>query len=172
MGDSISSTMLYNLSQSMIPIQSLVTGLGYFFGIAMFWVGLDKLRSIGDYRAQSHSQEKMFVVVAYFLGGAALIYSPSMIPVLANTLFGKGNVLQYSATNSTSIISSMKIIIQTAGVIWFVRGLALMVHASEPGGQEGSKGLAYVVGGVLAIYFDDTMVWLNNVINYVFAHIR
>lgn len=171
MGDSISSLMLYNLSQSMIPIQSLVTGIGYFFGIAMFVKGLEKLRSIGDFRAQSHSQEKMFVVVAYFMGGAALIYSPSMVPVLANTLFGQGNVLQYSATGSTSIISSMKIIIQTAGVIWFVRGIALMVQASEPGGQEGSKGLAYIVGGVLSIYIDDTMSWLNDVITYVTAHL-
>ena len=163
----LDGSMLYNLSQSLIPFQALVSGVGYIAGIAMFFVGFEKLRAMGDYRPQSRSHEKAFVIIAYFVGGTALIYLPSAVVVLANTAFGSDSILQYASTDPYNIVDSIKVMIQTAGVIWFVRGVVLMVHASEPGVQEGRKGLFMMCAGICGIYINQTLAGID----YVFYHL-
>ena len=60
----------------------------------------------------------------------------------------------------------MRILIQTAGLIWFVRGSLLLVRASEPGKQEGIKGLLFVIFGVFAVNFNFTVDALNGMFAY------
>ena len=61
----------------------------------------------------------------------------------------------------------MGLLIRTAGILWFVRGCVLVAHASEPGTQEGPKGLAFICAGVLAMNFDNTISVLNYILNSV-----
>lgn len=159
--------MIGNLSRSLSSVEALISGLGYLIGILFMMTGMLKLKKIGDARASSGSHEKMFVPVAYFLGGAALIFLPSMLSILSNTTFGMGNVLEYIPYNPYSIYNSMGILIQTAGLIWFVRGCVLLVHGSEPGVQEGPKGLAFVAGGILAMNFEYTLAGVNYVVSHL-----
>lgn len=146
-----------NLSQSLLSVQAVVSGLGYLIGILFMIIAISKLKQIGDARARGSGQHKMFVPLAYFMGGAALIFLPSAVNVLSKTTFGSGNVLQYTNYNPYDVYSAMRVIIQTAGLIWFVRGSVLLVHASEPGVQHGPKGLAFIVAGILAMNFEDTI---------------
>lgn len=161
-------TMLVNLSKSLVPVQSLMTGTAYMFGIILIYNAFDKLRTMMN--AGSRSQEHMMVVVAYLLGGGALLFLPSMVTVLANTFFGVNNVLQYASFQNYGILGAIKIMIQTAGVIWFFRGVILLVHASEPGGDEGPKGFAMMLAGIFGIYFDETMVWVTSMVNLIMNH--
>ena len=107
----------------------------------------------------------MFGPVAYFLGGAALIFLPSTLTTISNTAFGYNNVLQYIQYNPYDIYSSISILIQTAGLIWFVRGCVLVVHGSEPGVQEGPKGLAFICAGILAMNMEYTYGALDYLMN-------
>ena len=157
-------TMIGNLSQSLLKVQAMVTGLGYLVGILLFIVAIMKLKKIGDSRARGGSSEKMFVPLAYFIGGSALVFLPSAITVLSNTTFGNSNVLAYGSFNPYDILSSMTVLIKTAGVIWFVRGCILLVHASEPGVQHGPKGLAFLCAGILAVNFEATMGFVDYVV--------
>jgi hypothetical protein len=155
--------MIGNLSRSMFPIQYLITGFAYLLGILFFIAGLKKLKKMGAAGGRSH--EKMFIPIAYFFGGAALFFLPTMIKVASNTAFGAGNILRYTNFNSYDIYSAMGIIIQTVGIIWFIRGCVLLVHASEPGVQHGPKGLAFLCAGILAMNFENTAYYLNTVMD-------
>ena len=154
--------MLGNISRSLFPIQHLITGLAYLIGVVFFMIAIGKFKKIGESGGR-HSQEKMFVPLAFLLGGALLVFLPSGVNLLENTTFGAGNVLSYSNYNPYNIYSSMGLIIQTAGVIWFIRGCVLLVGASNPGVKHGSKGLAFLCAGILAVNFQGTAAFLNTV---------
>ncbi|KTC82436.1 hypothetical protein [Legionella cherrii] len=154
-----------NLSRSLYPVQHLITGGAYILGILFFMTAIAKLRKIADHRAQSSSQEKMYTPMMYLLMGAALLYLPSVLDTMANTTFGVGNVLTYTSYNSSNIFSSMGLVVQTAGVLWFVRGSVLVAHSSQPGTQHGPKGLAFIVAGILAMNFDNTIAMLNYIMS-------
>ncbi len=156
--------MLGNLSGSFVAVQTLLAGFAYLLGLLLVIIALTKFQSLGD----SHgSQEKMSVPMAYLLGGVALIFLPSTISVLSNTAFGVGNVLQYIPYDPHSIYNSVGILVQTAGLIWFIRGCILLIHGSEPGAQEGPKGLAFLAAGILAMNFNWTMGLINSIITYL-----
>lgn len=147
-----------------MPVQELIAGLGYLIGLLMMITALTKLKKIGDSRARGSSNEKMFGPLAFFLGGSALIFLPTALTVLSNTAFGTSNVLQYIKYKPYDIMNSIKIIIKTAGLIWFVRGCVLLVQASEPGVQHGPKGLAFLCAGVMAVNFEGAVEILNYII--------
>lgn len=150
-------SIFVNLSESLAPIQEMVSGFGYVIGIGLVISAMHKFHKIGDARAQSHSQEKMFVPIAFFVAGVALIFLPTAFSTLANTAFGSENILAYSEIESDALTAAIKFLIETTGVIWFVRGCVLLAHGSEPGVKEGSKGLTFLVAGVFAMNFDNTV---------------
>lgn len=162
-------TLIGNLSHSLYPVQHLITGFAYLLGILFCMTAIGKLRNIADRRAQSSSQEKMYAPMMYLVFGAILIYLPSALNVAANTAFGVGNVLTYTSYNPTSIYSSMGLLIQTAGIVWFVRGCVLIAHSSEPGTKHGPKGLVFILAGILSMNFDSTIAVLNSMMSYISA---
>lgn len=160
-------TILGNISHSLYPLQRLITGGAYLLGILFFMTAITKLLKIGDHRAQSSSQEKMYTPLMYLLFGAILIYLPSALDIAANTAFGVGNILTYTEYNPTNIYSSMGVLIRTAGVLWFVRGCVLVAHSSQPGTQDGPKGLLFIIAGILSMNFDNTLAFLNTLMGHI-----
>ncbi|MFT4060701.1 MAG: type IV secretion protein IcmC [Legionella sp.] len=154
-------TILGNISQSLYPVQRLITGGAYLLGILFFIISIMKFMKIGNHRAQSSSNEKMYSPMIYLFFGSILLYLPSALNLAANTAFGVGNVLTYTDYNPTNIYSSMGLLIRTAGVLWFVRGCVLVAQASEPGTQQGPKGLVFIIAGILSMNFDNTIAMLN-----------
>lgn len=152
-----------------MPVQHLIAGLAYLIGLVFFFVGIQHLKKIGDARARSGSHEKMFVPLSYFVAGAALVFLPSAISVLSNTAFGTGSVLQYTNFNRVNIYQTMGVLVKTAGLIWFVRGAVLLAHASQPGVQEGPKGLVFLIAGIMAINFDTTIAMFNTALSQFFS---
>lgn len=163
-------SIFVNLSHSLAPIQKLLTGFGYLIGVAFILLSLQRFHKIGDSRATSGSQEKMFVPALYFIIGVALIFLPSSFDVLANTAFGSSNVLAYESDTGNPLMDAIDFLIKTTGVLWFIRGSVLLAQASEPGVQEGPKGLAFLVAGVFAINFDNTVQSVDFAMNLFFTH--
>lgn len=161
-------TIMGNIGRSLTPVETLISGLGYLLGILFIIHALLKLKKVSGSKGGG-SQENIFVPLAYFVVGSMLIFLPSTIQVLSNSTFGTGNILQYTPFNPYDIYSSMGLLIQTAGLIWFVRGCVLLVHSSEPGTQEGPKGLTFVIAGVLAMNFEGTYGILNYTINHLLS---
>ena len=61
----------------------------------------------------------------------------------------------------------MGILIQTAGLIWFVRGCTLVVQGGQPGAKEGSKGLAFILAGIVGVNFE----YCYGVLSYIVSHL-
>ena len=164
--------ILTNLRASLAPIQMMLSGFAYVLGLGLVLVSLSKLHKIASAGHQSPSQEKIFVPLTYMGVGAGLIFMPSSVSVLSNTLFGSANVLAYSSNNDATVMSVMTFLIQTVGVLWFVRGSILLVHASEPGVKEGSKGLTFIFAGIFAMNFETTFEMLNATFTYLFEAVK
>lgn len=161
-------TIIGNISQNLYPVRRLISGFAYLLGIVFFITAINKLYHIADRRSQSSSQEKMYSPLIYLLMGTFLIYLPTVFPMMANTIFGAGNVLTYTKPTVGNIYTSMGFIIRTAGLLWFVRGCVLMVNSGDPSAkQHGSKGLAFIVAGILAMNFDSTVSAINKSMSYI-----
>lgn len=158
-------TMLGNVSQALFPVQRLITGFAYLLGIIFFMSALRRFKAVG----QRGSHASGFVPTMYLLFGAGLLYLPSTMSALANTAFGVGNVLTYYQYNQANIYSVLGVFVRVGGLIWFVRGCVLLAHASEPGVQEGPKGLLFLIAGVLSLNFDTTIAMINTVITQIVA---
>jgi len=156
-------TILGNISQSLAPIQQLLSGMAYLLGIAMILIALKKFRKVGE----GKSQEKIFVPIAWLFGAATLLFLPSAITVLSGTVFGPDNILSYGNYNPLNIFHIMSMLIKTAGIIWFLRGTVLLVQASQPGVKHGSKGLLFIMAGILAMNFEATGSILSKALEYV-----
>ena len=155
------TSILGNIGLSLTSVQTLVSGAGYLLGLMFVISGLYKFTKISKY-----SQEHVSVPLALILGGAALIYLPTSITVVSTTFFGTSSILQYQQYSPYNIYSSMRVIIQTAGLVWFVIGAGLLVSAAEPGKQHGPKGLLFVIAGVLAMNFDYTVESINGIFTW------
>lgn len=155
--------MLGNLSLSLYPVQHFITGGAYLLGIVFFIVGIAKIKKV----ASSRSQEKSYSSFIYFLIGSALLYLPYALKTLANTAFGSENVLTYTPImHQFTVYDSMILLIRTAGLLWFVRGCVLLTYASQPGAKAGSKGLAFVAAGILAMNITNTVSMLGTLLSY------
>lgn len=161
-----------NLSRSLPPVQNLLGGLSYLLGIVFCMVGLAKFREQHDPGSQAEPS-KSWSPYGYLLAGAALLYLPTMFNALSNSLFGAGvSVLQYSGYDPYDIYNAMEILIETIGIIWFLRGCVLLAHSSNPNqGQErlGMKGVLFMISGLFAINFHSMVNVLNNAMEQLFA---
>jgi intracellular multiplication protein IcmC len=167
--------VLSNLAQSLIPVQRMVTGAAYVIGLTFAIKALMTLKAHADNRSQM-SSGGLKEPLLYFLVSAMLIYLPSGFEVLMNTTFGYSNVLAYApvSTHSTLLDSlfgagsglgqTLTIIIQTIGVIAFVRGWVLIARSATQGQGQGGvgKGITHVFGGILAMNIVGTMEIINN----------
>lgn len=155
-------TILGNISHFLAPLQKLISGGAYLLGVSFFFSAMLKLMVIGNSRIGSPSQEKMYAPLMHLLFGSLLIYLPSALNFAANTTFGEGNILSYSNYSSGNTSNLIELFIRFAGILWFIRGCVLIVHASEPDTGHGLKGLAFIVSGILATNFDNTISLLTS----------
>lgn len=158
-------TILGNLGQSLVPVERLVTGISYLAGLVLVYSGIFRFKKIGS--AGGRSQEHYFSALSLVVAGAALLFLPTSIRILSYTTFGTENILSYSDYNKWDIFQSMGILIQTMGLIWFVRGCIMVVHASEPGHQNGLRGLFFIVTGIFAMNFVLTMSSIADIVNFL-----
>lgn len=161
-------TMLGNLSQSLQSVTYLIGGFSYLSGIILFLSGLMRLKKAYGSVGQSH--ESPLKAVAFILAGAALFFLPTTIHVVSNTIFGSTSVLQYAQVNKNDLLQSVGILIQTAGLIWFIRGCIMVLHANKSSGQdEGVRGFFFLCAGVMAINFSLTMGAVDYIINQLLS---
>ena len=160
--------IIINFSQALGPIQKLLSGLSYLLGIIFI------LKALGGFQkmAQSHhggGGEPGSVVFSYLIVGAVLLYLPSAFTIASATVFGSGNILQYAPINPITVTSAVMLMIQTAGLIWFMRGCVLLTTQNQSGSKLASKGLVFLCAGILAMNIETTAVTLASMVSYIAA---
>jgi hypothetical protein len=162
-------TMLENISQSLYAVQNLILGSAYVFGIGFVLYALLKFfeQASSPPGGQSRGIAPPFY---YLIGGVLLIYFPSSLRTLANTAFGSSqSILQYTTYTPYTVYDSVRVIIHTAGLLWFMRGTIFLMQSGQPGGQDqkkspGKKGIAYLCASVCATNFDYAVAMTNWII--------
>lgn len=168
--------ILTNVAASMASVERLVSGAAYLIGLAFAMKALYSLKSFGEQRTMMSSNTSIKEPLAYFLVAGMLIYLPSGFRVLMQTSFGYSNVLAYAPINSSNnalsvlfgqdsaVGPSLSIIIQTIGLIAFVRGWVLVARSASQGQPPGGmgKGMVHVFGGILAMNIVGTLQIINN----------
>lgn len=158
--------ILGNIAISFLQLERLFSAAGYVMGIIFIITGLVKLQKVNR-----NGRERMAVPVFFIAGGAALLYLPSTLDTLSQTVFGNFNVLQYAPIYDIyDVNNSIRTLIKTVGVICFVRGSVLLVDAAEPGEQHGIKGFVLIVSAIFSMNFDATISMLNTWFIYLMQH--
>lgn len=168
--------ILKNIAASMAPIQKLVSGGAYLLGILFAMKALHSLKSFGESRTMMSGNASFKEPLAYILVAAMLIYLPTGFDILMNSSFGNSTILAYADSDNTalntlfgqnsSVGASLTLIIQTLGLIAFVRGWVLIAKSASQGQPPGGtgKGLIHVFGGILAMNIVGTLEIINNTI--------
>ena len=159
--------IIINLGQSLGSVQNLLRGLSYLLGFLFVIKALTSFYKIGNMQHSAHhSAESLGKPMMYLVGGAVLIFVPSAITVASNTLFGATNPLQYASTNPITMQGAIMLLIQTAGLIWFLRGCVLLMTERHPSEKKGPKGLIFVCSGVLAMNIQATAAVVSTLMGY------
>lgn len=158
-------TILVNISHSFVAVITALKGLAYLIGLSFVYIAITRFKKIAERHAQYPSQEKSFVPITYLVIGAGLILLPDSINILSTTAFGNANILAYTKPrNPNNLFDAMIIFIKLAGFIWVIRGAVLLATATQPGVQEGSKGAAFLIGGIVALNFEGSLSVINTII--------
>ena len=72
MNDANLISMIGNVSQSLLSVESLIAGLGYLIGILFIISAITKFKKIGDAKAHSSAPEKPTAAILFLVVGAAL----------------------------------------------------------------------------------------------------
>lgn len=168
--------ILTNLSNSLGPVQHLITGGAYIIGCAFVFKAIYSLKTYGEARTMMSSNTSIKEPLAYLMVGVILIYFPTALSMLMQTSFGYQNILQYAPINSnnqalntlfgadSAVGKPLSMLIQVIGLVAFVRGWVLVARSASQGQPPGGtgKGLMHVFGGILAMNIVGTMNMINN----------
>ena len=170
------ANILNNIANNMLPVERLLTGAAYLIGLSFAFKALYSLKIYGEARTMMSSNTSIKEPLIYLIVAAIFIYFPTGFQVMMNTTFGYSNVLAYgpvSSSNKTmdslfgpdSLIGRpLALIIQTVGLVAFIRGWVLIARSASQGQQPGGtgKGLVHVFGGILAMNIVGTLQIINN----------
>ncbi|KTC86352.1 hypothetical protein [Legionella brunensis] len=170
--------ILNNIANNLLPVERLVTGAAYLIGLAFAFKAIYSLKAYGESRTMMSTSTSIKEPLAYLLVAGIFIYFPTGLAILLQTTFGSSSILQYAPVNSdnqaitavfgtgSTIGRPIAIIIQTLGVIAFVRGWVLIARSASQGQPPGGtgKGLVHVFGGILAMNIVATLQIINNTI--------
>jgi hypothetical protein len=156
-------SIIEHLGSSINPLERAISGSAYVVGILLLWTSIKKARTMADKRARAGSGGYVSVIMAYAAGGMVFLYLPSFVDIARNTFFGMDSPIAYAnwfnelKSKYGDSVYMMLRLVNLAGLIWFVRGIMLMVQATSPGVQHGAKGLGFMLAGIFAMNAEYTV---------------
>jgi len=157
--------ILQNVASSMISVEKMLTAIIYVMGVGLIISAIKELKVTGGSHSDAEEKTKTFLKL---MVGAFFVYLPTTFQVFSETFFGQGSVVSFDNYSPISVYSSMKIIIQAAGIIWFARGSMMLYDFDNPSHKEKSyMSFTYIFAGILAINLDASVGSLNYLVGYI-----
>lgn len=170
-GSGFTGEALVNLARSMPALQKLITGSSYLMGLLFAMKGIYTLKIYGESKTMMSSHGNMKEPLIYLMVAAFLLYLPTGMGVLLSTTFGDNSVMSYSAGGVLSNLFggspvgyAIVKIIETIGLISFVRGWYLVAKSASGQNHQASMGKAitHIFGGIFAINIVETVNIIYN----------
>lgn len=168
--------ILNNIASNLLPVERLIIGAAYLIGLAFAFKAIYTLKAYGESKSMMSSSTSIKEPIIYMVVAVIFIYFPTGLAIMLQTTFGSSSILQYAPVNSNnpgisalfgtgSVVGRpIAIIIQTIGLIAFVRGWILIARSASQGQPPGGtgKGLVHIFGGILAMNIVATLEIINN----------
>ncbi|WP_133129397.1 type IV secretion protein IcmC [Legionella yabuuchiae] len=168
--------ILTNIAKNLEPVDRLLTGAAYLIGLSFAFKAIYTLKVYGEARTMMSSHTSIKEPVMYIFVAGIFLFIPTAFQMLLNTAFGYTNVLAYAPVNSSNntldalfgpnsaVGRPLSMLIQTIGLIAFIRGWVLVARSAAQGQPPGGtgKGLMHVFGGILAMNIVGTIQIINN----------
>lgn len=155
-----------NLVDSMAGASEFMLGLFYVTGVALIFTGISKLKRLGHRTAFMNVDSGVSGPLVLLVIGASLIFMPSFLKVLNQSIWGDETLapaseLAYTADAGGTLIEKIRpliVIIQFIGLVAMLRGFLILTKVTGQGAQPGtiSKGFIHIFGGVLAVNIVNT----------------
>lgn len=162
------SQMIINIAETLPPVLAMVSAASYIIGIVLVMKGIFKLKEFGEARTMMSSHLSAMPSIITMCTGGFLIFFPTSIEIGMQTIFDYSSPLSYSSQDSASdeLVDAIVMMMQIIGSIAFIRGMLLIKSSTGQGAQPGSfsKGITFVVAGILAINIYGTWEVLVNTI--------
>ena len=172
------TSILDNLTPSLLELEKLVTGVAYLIGVMFFVKGILALKHAGEGRSNMSQAHSMKEPILYLSSGAMLIYLPTAMDTILQTVYGSNEILSYTSLESGNPVvdavfgssglfgGNLVIFIQLIGLIAFIKGWIMLAKSAnqQGGGHQGGIGKAgmHIFGGILAINIVQTINIINN----------
>jgi intracellular multiplication protein IcmC len=163
--------VLTNIARTLEPVQRLITAAAYIMGLGFFFKAIHTLKIYGESKTMSSGTGNLKEPVLYFLVGAMLVYFPTALSTLLMSTFGESTITAYHSVGTSTLFGPssrvgrpLTMIIQTIGLIAFIRGWVLIARSASQGQPPGGtgKGFIHVFGGILAMNIVKTIEVINN----------
>lgn len=162
------SQIMVNIAETLPPVLAMVSAASYLIGITLVIKGVFKLKEFGEARTMMTSHLSAVPTIITLCVGGFLIFFPTSIEIGLQTIFAYSTPLSYSSqdTATKDLVDAIVMIMQIIGSIAFIRGMMLIKASTGQGAQPGSfsKGITFVIAGILAINIYGTWEVLVNTI--------
>ncbi len=150
--------MLINLSNTLGPIDKMIAGAAYVFGIGLAFKAVYALKIYGESRTMMSGHGNIKEPLSYLFVAAVFIFLPTGVSLIMSTTFGYSNILAYSEWPSSGgsdfgpgMVAILRLM-QVIGLFAFIRGWIYISKSQSQGSQGGfSKGLTHILGGIFAM---------------------
>ncbi len=171
------TSILNNIAANLVPVQHLITGAAYLIGVAFAFKAIYSLKAYGEARTMmSSGNANLKEPLAFLFVAGIFIYLPTGVAIILNSTFGSSSILQYAPVTrgdqaitsifgtSSTIGRPLALIIQTIGIVAFIRGWVMLARSASQGQPPGGtgKGLMHIFGGILAMNIVATIEIINN----------
>jgi intracellular multiplication protein IcmC len=148
--------MLVNFAKNVPNLLRFVTAVAYVMGMYFTFIGIMKLKHLGESRTMMSQDHSFSEPAMYLLAGALLLYLPTSIQVGMSTFWTDPNPYGYlqEAGQWEQFYNVCFTVVQLFGVIAFIRGVVILAHTgSGRGGHQGGigKALTHIIGGIFCI---------------------
>jgi len=155
------TTLITNLAQQLPQVWLLVTALSYVFGFFFVVEGILKMKKFAEQRSMMSTEASMRGPLLWLFVGAAMIYLPSSLNAGLTTFWLNPNPFGYEneiKEKWRDLYNACIYIVQLVGLIAFIRGLFILVHLGQQGGQpQFGRAMAHIIGGIFLIDLYDTL---------------
>lgn len=154
-GNLNAGSMIEHLAKQIPQLMQMVTAIAYVLGMYMMVQGIIKMKHLGEARTMMTQEHSIKGPLVYFASGALLLYLPTSVQVGMSTFWTDPNPYGYLQQQDQwqSFINNCFLVVQFVGTIAFIRGILILSHTGDRGGQPGqvSKGMTHIIGGIFCI---------------------
>lgn len=151
------NTMVRSFSATAPGLMQFVTAFAYVMGMVLIIQGVLEAKHFGEARTSMSREHGGVKSVLLYLGtGSALLYLPSTVHVGLTTFWDVPTPYAYLVETKDpweQLVQSIIMIIQLIGTIAVIRGLIILSHVGQSGGQQGGIGRAitHILSGFFLI---------------------